>query len=149
MEPEEPEIGTYHAQKRQQAAVDNFSAIRGARLARSTDRTLIYVIGDEATVTGVLLAGIGNKDSLQQKNFFIVDSKTSISSIEEIFRSFLQRKDAAILLINQHVADQIRQLVDDYHEPFPALLEIPSKDHPYDPEKDSLMRRVDKLYSAE
>lgn len=98
-------------------------------------------------MTGLLLAGIGNKDAMQQKNFFIVDSKTSRSLIEETFRSFLLRKDIAILLINQHVAEQIRSLIEDHHDPFPALLEIPSKDYPYDPEKDTLMKRVERLYS--
>lgn len=40
----------------------------------------------------------------------------------------------------------IRDSVDRYQEAFPAVLEIPSKDHPYDPEKDSVLRRVRKLY---
>lgn len=59
------------------------------------------------------------------------------------------KKDIAILLINQHVAEKIRGLVDDMREPFPAVLEIPSKDHPYDPEKDSIMKRVSKLFSSD
>jgi len=44
------------------------------------------------------------------------------------------------------VADKIRDRVDKYNEAFPSLLEIPSKDHPYDPEKDSVMKRVRKLF---
>ena len=27
-------------------------------------------------------------------------------------------------------------------QPFPALLEIPSKEHPYDPKQDSILSRV-------
>ncbi|KAH0067492.1 hypothetical protein KCU60_g21182, partial [Aureobasidium melanogenum] len=54
--------------------------------------------------------------------------------------------DIAILLINQHIADKIRSRVDSYTQAFPSLLEIPSKDHPYDPEKDSVMKRVKKLF---
>ncbi len=50
------------------------------------------------------------------------------------------------MLINQHIADKIRPKVDAYNEAFPSLLEIPSKDHPYDPEKDSVMKRVRKLF---
>ncbi|KAG9545748.1 hypothetical protein KCU97_g21186, partial [Aureobasidium melanogenum] len=57
-----------------------------------------------------------------------------------------ERKDIAILLINQHIADKIRSRVDSYTQAFPSLLEIPSKDHPYDPEKDSVMKRVKKLF---
>jgi V-type H+-transporting ATPase subunit F len=76
-----------------------------------------------------------------------VDSKTDTSTIEHAFESFTrERKDIAIVLINQHVADKIRGKVDAYNEAFPSLLEIPSKDHPYDSEKDSVMKRVRKLF---
>ncbi|EIW67019.1 V-type proton ATPase subunit F [Tremella mesenterica] len=109
------------------------------------DRTLIAVIGDEDSVTGLLLAGIGHVDNPQKKNFLIVDSKTSTSIIEGAFQDFTERKDIAILLINQHIAERIRPAVDRYQAAFPALLEIPSKEHPYDPAKDSVLKRVQKL----
>lgn len=55
-----------------------------------------------------------------------------MSDIEEAFLDFTkEREDIAIVLINQHIADKIRPLVDKYVQAFPALLEIPSKDHPY------------------
>jgi V-type H+-transporting ATPase subunit F len=39
-----------------------------------------------------------------QKNFLVVDAKTQTSDIEAAFERFTQeRKDIAILLINQHV----------------------------------------------
>ena len=44
------------------------------------------------------------------------------------------------------IAERIRNRVDAYQNPFPSLLEIPSKDHPYDPEKDSVLRRVRRLF---
>ncbi|KAI8995381.1 vacuolar ATP synthase subunit F (V-ATPase F subunit) [Trametes punicea] len=113
--------------------------------APSQERCLLAVIGDEDTVTGMLLAGIGNV-SQNQKNFLVVDSKTQVPTIEATFEEFTQRKDIAILLINQHVAEKIRPTVDKYQEAFPALLEIPSKDHPYDPSKDSILKRVHKLF---
>ncbi|KAI4140876.1 MAG: hypothetical protein LQ340_007778, partial [Diploschistes diacapsis] len=82
-----------------------------------------------------------------EKNFLVVDSKTETPTIEKAFDRFTQtRKDIAILLINQHIADKIRHRVDTYTAAFPALLEIPSKDHPYDPEKDSVLRRVRRLF---
>jgi V-type H+-transporting ATPase subunit F len=43
----------------------------------------------------------------------------------------------------------IRFLVDSYNNPVPAILEIPSKDHPYDPAHDSVLSRVRYLFSAE
>lgn len=80
-------------------------------------------------------------------------AETQISTIEAAFADFTSRKDIAILLINQHVssitrfrsrwpvtnllltpeqiAEKIRPTVDRYQQAFPALLEIPSKDHPY------------------
>ncbi len=107
------------------------------------------MIGDEDSVTGLLLAGIGNvsEDAEKKKNFVVVDAKTANEDIEKAFDEFTNgRKDIAILLINQHVADKIRFRVDTYTQAFPALLEIPSKDHPYDPEKDSVLRRVRRLF---
>ncbi|RKF83962.1 V-type proton ATPase subunit F [Golovinomyces cichoracearum] len=113
------------------------------------ERQFLAIIGDEDTVTGLLLAGIGHvtpsPDS--QKNFLVVDSKTDNITIESAFDQFAsQRKDIGILLINQHIAERIRHRVDTYTAAFPALLEIPSKDHPYDPEKDSVLRRVRRLF---
>jgi V-type H+-transporting ATPase subunit F len=50
------------------------------------------------------------------------------------------------MLISYQIAERIRHRVDAYTAAFPALLEIPSKDHPYDPEKDSVLRRVRRLF---
>lgn len=50
------------------------------------------------------------------------------------------------LFRRKQVADRIRYRVDTYTAAFPALLEIPSKDHPYDPEKDSVLKRVRRLF---
>jgi len=110
------------------------------------DRNLIAVIGDEDSITGLLLAGVGHITDQQKKNFLVVDAKTQVSAIESAFGDFTSRKDIAILLINQHIAEKIRPTVDKYQQAFPALLEIPSKDHPYDPSKDSILKRVQKLF---
>ncbi|KAI1196076.1 ATPase, V1 complex, subunit F [Nemania serpens] len=113
------------------------------------DRQFLAVIGDEDSVTGLLLAGIGHVTSPpdSQKNFLVVDNKTETAAIEAAFESFTtQRKDIGIVLINQHVADKIRHRIDTYTAAFPAILEIPSKEHPYDPEKDSVLRRVRRLF---
>ncbi|KAL7921634.1 vacuolar ATP synthase subunit F (V-ATPase F subunit) [Trichoderma austrokoningii] len=112
------------------------------------DRQFLAVIGDEDSVTGLLLAGIGHitTGAEAQKNFLVVDSKTETAAIESTFESFTSRKDIGIVLINQHIADRIRHRVDTYTAAFPTVLEIPSKDHPYDPEKDSVLRRVRRLF---
>ncbi|KAI9774573.1 MAG: H(+)-transporting V1 sector ATPase subunit F [Geoglossum simile] len=113
------------------------------------DRQFLAVIGDEDSVTGLLLAGIGHvtPPPAPSKNFLVVDTKTETSAIEAAFNEFTkERKDIGILLINQHIAERIRHRIDAYTAAFPAVLEIPAKDHPYDPEKDSVLRRVRKLF---
>lgn len=47
------------------------------------------------------------------------------------------------------IANMIRFLVDSYNMPVPAILEIPSKDHPYDPTQDSVLSRVRYLFATE
>ncbi|KAL2132129.1 hypothetical protein VTI74DRAFT_4164 [Chaetomium olivicolor] len=113
------------------------------------DRQFLAVIGDEDSVTGLLLAGIGHVTAPpdNQKNFLVVDAKTDNAAIEAAFERFTtERKDIGIVLINQHIADRIRHRIDTYTQAFPTVLEIPSKDHPYDPEKDSVLRRVRRLF---
>ncbi|KAL6717166.1 H(+)-transporting V1 sector ATPase subunit F [Lecanora helva] len=123
------------------------------------DRHFLAVIGDEAffkqlnsgcTFLKSNIDGISQHVTQPpdaQKNFLVVDAKTENPAIEQAFDNFTQkRKDIAILLINQHIAERIRGRVDTYTEAFPAVLEIPSKDHPYDPEKDSVLRRVRRLF---
>jgi len=36
----------------------------------------------------------------------------------------------------------IRHVIEGHTQPIPAVLEIPSKDHPYDASKDSILRRA-------
>ena len=36
----------------------------------------------------------------------------------------------------------IRHIIDQHDKAIPAILEIPSKDQPYDPSKDSILRRA-------
>ena len=46
------------------------------------------------------------------------------------------------MLINQYLASMIRPTVDGFTQKSPAILEIPSKEHPYDPEQDAIHRRT-------
>eukprot|EP00418_Pyrodinium_bahamense_P011186 CAMPEP_0179120386 /NCGR_PEP_ID=MMETSP0796-20121207/56718_1 /TAXON_ID=73915 /ORGANISM="Pyrodinium bahamense, Strain pbaha01" /LENGTH=133 /DNA_ID=CAMNT_0020818925 /DNA_START=63 /DNA_END=464 /DNA_ORIENTATION=+ len=105
----------------------------------------IGVIGDEDTVTGMVLAGVGHVDGSGKKNFLIVDSKTHQKDIEDMFHSLTSRKDVAMILITQGCADLIRHAVDAYTtsgQVVPTVMEIPSKEQPYDPRKDAIMQRV-------
>eukprot|EP01119_Soliformovum_irregulare_P004423 TRINITY_DN1541_c0_g1_i1.p1 TRINITY_DN1541_c0_g1~~TRINITY_DN1541_c0_g1_i1.p1 ORF type:complete len:127 (-),score=23.99 TRINITY_DN1541_c0_g1_i1:47-427(-) len=105
----------------------------------------LAIIGDEDTTTGFLLSGVGNSDAKKQKNFFIVTNKTTHPEIEQAFRQFTTREDIAVLMITQNVAEEIRYLLNEYDKLIPTILEIPSKDHPYDPSKDSVMVKVLKM----
>ncbi|WMV15284.1 hypothetical protein MTR67_008669 [Solanum verrucosum] len=137
---------------------------------RTNNSALIAMIADEDTITGFLLAGVGNVDLRRKTNYLIVDSslmahvaavvntdfspdevvlETTVKQIEDAFKEFTTREDIAIVLISQYVANMIRFLVDSYNKPIPAILEIPSKDHPYDPAHDSVLSRVKYLFSAE
>lgn len=69
-----------------------------------------------------------------------------MSEIEDCFKRFVKRDDIDIILINQNVAELIRHVIDAQTSPVPAVLEIPSKDHPYDPSKDSILRRAKVCY---
>jgi len=90
------------------------------------------------TVTGFLLAGIGHRTA-KGSNFLIVKQDTKLQLVEEAFQDFSTRDDVGIILINQHVANDIRHVLKDYNETIPTVLEIPSKEHPYDPEQDYIM----------
>ena len=69
-----------------------------------------------------------------------------MSEIEDCFKRFIKRDDIDIILINQNIAELIRHVIDGHTQPIPAVLEIPSKDHPYDPSKDSILRRAKVSY---
>ncbi|XP_028051485.1 V-type proton ATPase subunit F-like [Camellia sinensis] len=106
---------------------------------------------DHDTITGFLLAGVSNVDLQRKTNYLIVDStmllKTTVKQIEEAFKAFTTREDVAIVMISQYVANMIKFLVDSYNNPIPTILDIPSKDHPYDPTHDSVLSRVKYFFS--
>ena len=114
---------------------------KNKRFVRNENNMLLGIIGDEETVTGFLLAGIGERSD-NSTNFLKVNSITTNEQIEEFFHGLITRKDIGIVLISQDVADRIRDTLDAYNEIIPTVLEIPSKQHPYSIEKDSVMQRA-------
>uniref|UniRef100_A0A1B6MG30 V-type proton ATPase subunit F n=1 Tax=Graphocephala atropunctata TaxID=36148 RepID=A0A1B6MG30_9HEMI len=110
---------------------------------------LIAVIGDEDTCVGFLLGGLGEINNTRQSNFLVVNKSTSINDIEEAFIRFTKRNDIGIILINQNVADLIRHCIVAHLQPLPSVLEIPSKDHPYDPRKDSILNRAKGMFNPD
>ena len=63
---------------------------------------LISVIGDEDTVTGFLLAGVGEVDVRRRTNYLVVRDKTTTKQIEEAFkekkRAAAQEADMAMVV---------------------------------------------------
>ena len=53
---------------------------------------LVAVIGDEDTVMGLLLAGIGHRDSVGRQNFMIVGAETGQHAIETFFDDIVNRE---------------------------------------------------------
>jgi V-type H+-transporting ATPase subunit F len=105
----------------------------------------ISIISDEDMVSGFVLAGIGHRDGQGNTNFLVVDSKTRRSDIEDKFNELISRTDIGVIIIAQHTADSIRHALNAYTETgqvIPTILEVPTKDHPYDPNTDSVMQRV-------
>lgn len=107
-----------------------------------SDGALIAVIGDEDTVTGFLLSGVGHLDIRRKGNYLLVDSKTTTKQIEQAYKEFSVRDDIAVILISQFIANMIRNVITSNTKVVPATLEIPSKDCPYDPTQDSILSRV-------
>lgn len=113
---------------------------------REGEEKLVAVIGDEDTVTGFLLAGIAEMNRKDEPNYLMVTDNTTPSDVHQAFKKFTSRKDIAILLINQHIAEDIRDLLDQYTRIIPAILEIPSANSKYDPEKDYILQRVKAMF---
>ena len=116
----------------------------------SDDGALIAVIGDEDTVTGFLLAGVGHVDERRRTNYLVVGERTTESEIADAFVAFTrEREDVGVVLITQVVADRIRSLVDGHERAVPSVLEIPDKEHPYRPEADGVLARARHLLGGE
>lgn len=75
---------------------------------------LVAVIADEPTVTGFILTGAGERNRKGETNFMIVDKDTSVATIEGYFKKLLERDDIGVILISQHIAEMIRNLIAEY-----------------------------------
>ena len=103
---------------------------------------LVSAICDSATLTGLLLTGFGERNLKGQTNFLIVDKEVTDSMIEAKLRELLAREDVGIVLISQNIAERVRNIIIEHDKVIPTILEIPSKDTPYDPEKDTVVTRA-------
>jgi V-type H+-transporting ATPase subunit F len=114
---------------------------KSKKFNRNENNLLIGIIGDEETVTGFLLAGIGERND-HFSNFLKVTSETDTNQIRDFFQELVSNGKIGIILISQDVAERIRETLDAYDEIIPTVLEIPSKNTPYSIEKDSIMQKA-------
>ena len=99
-------------------------------------------LGNDFTITGLLLTGMGERNVRGQSNFMIVDKETSDESVETFLRELLGRSDVGIVLISQNIAERVRNIIVEHEKVLPTILEIPSKDTPYEADKDTIVRRA-------
>lgn len=114
--------------------------MKGKQQIKSDNNLLIGIIGDEETVTGFLLAGVGQRNE-SSKNFYIV-TKEDKFQIGVMFDNLVNRSDIGVILICQHIANMIREKIEEHDLIVPTILEIPSKNHPYSVENDTIMQRA-------
>jgi len=68
--------------------------------------------------------------------------------IVQFFKTTSQREDVSVILITQSIAQDIRYVLNTYEKVIPTVLEIPSKDKPYNEAQDPIMQRVLKLLGS-
>ena len=71
--------------------------------------------------------------------------------VEAAFARFLRDANVSVVLVTQEVSDRfLRETISQREEIYPVILEIPSKEKPYDPVKDVVMQRAHRLlYGSE
>ncbi|KEG12499.1 ATP synthase subunit [Trypanosoma grayi] len=120
---------------------------------KNGDERIVGIIGDEDTVTGFLLAGTGdNRTAAAQpnagkkegapSNYVVVNPTTPLVDIETAFTNMCANDAIGVIIICQHIANDIRHLIEEHKEPIPCVLEIPSKGGVYDAEKDYVLEKI-------
>ena len=68
------------------------------------------------------------------------------TQIENTFDRFLRDSMISVILVTQEVSEKyLREKIAKREEIYPVILEIPSKEKPYDPVKDLVMQRAHRL----
>jgi V-type H+-transporting ATPase subunit F len=98
--------------------------------------------------------------------WFLCGIESAREEIEKSFRGFLSNPNISVIIVNQYVwlhppwplfiagfacfweqiaESYLRHLIDGHTEIFPCILEIPSKDRPYEPKKDAIMIKAARM----
>ena len=92
-----------------------------------------------------MLTGFAENDLKGQSNFLSVERNTTDDKIEAKLLELLKRSDIGVILISQNIAERVRRTIELHTEFVPTILEIPAKDHLYEPEKDPIVLRAASL----
>ena len=84
----------------------------------------------------------------------IVNKETTDDALEATFKAWTNKEEVGIILIGQSYAERIRNMIVEHlaneEKILPSVLEIPTKECPYDPCKDGmLVKAASKLYGLE
>lgn len=76
----------------------------------------------------------------------IVDVESTQQLVETTFKRFLRDPNIAVILLTQEISEKfLKELVQGHEGISPVILEIPSKEMPYEPKKDIVMQRAHRL----
>ena len=109
-------------------------------------RLLMSVLADEPTVTGFLLTGMGQRDANGKSNYFMSNKETTDEELENAFQGYIADNKMGIVFIAQNLAERIRDKINEHNKDedtiLPVVMEIPSKESGYDPEKDTMLKQA-------
>ncbi|CBH09074.1 hypothetical protein, conserved [Trypanosoma brucei gambiense DAL972] len=129
------------------------------RLKNGEER-IVGIIGDEDTVTGFLLAGIGDnrpveaqatgdRKAVAQPNYAVITPSTPLADIEDAFTNMTANPSIGVIIICQHIANEIRHLMEGFTDHIPCILEIPSKGGVYDASKDQVLVKINRALGCQ
>jgi len=89
--------------------------------------SVIAMIADEDTITGMLLAGAGASGPGDRRNFFICTPDTPKAELAAAFNRLTSRADVSALFVAKFAAERLQDVIAAYDGKGPVLLEIPGK----------------------
>ena len=72
----------------------------------------------------------------------IVDKDTKDEEIDTCLRDLLNRNDIGIIIMSQTAAKRVRNTIVEHEKVLPTILEIPSKETPYEATEDPIVIRA-------
>lgn len=105
---------------------------------------LIAVIADEDTCAAFALAGVGERLTKQDlpylMNLYIFDK--DVEALKKAFKFFLNHKLIAVVAIQTHCANAIREDLNKNQKVFPIVIEFPSRHLEFNVKNDPVIQRA-------